>query len=139
MFCTSCGIEQSVDANFCSRCGARLSVSPDALTSTNSGADTDTLLAILAHIGGIFLGFIPALVVFLVKKDDQGWVLDSARNALNWQLTLLIAGVVLMVTIIGMLLFWPLWVLNVVFCIIGTVKASNKQVYQYPLTIRLLK
>lgn len=105
----------------------------------SSASDNDKLFAIIAHIGGIFLGFIPALVVYLVKKDSPGWVLDNAREALNWQITLLILVAVLMVSVIGAFLLWVVWIVNVAFCILATLKSANQEVYRYPFTLRLIK
>jgi uncharacterized Tic20 family protein len=105
----------------------------------SSASDNDKLFAIIAHIGGIFLGFIPALVVYLVKKDSPGWVLDNAREALNWQITMFIIAVVLMLSVIGAILLWVLWIVNVVFCTLGTLKSANKEAYRYPFAIRLVK
>lgn len=107
-----------------------------------SSADNDKLLVIAAHLGGIFFGFIPALIVFLLKKDSPGWVLDNAREALNWQITVLIAGVVcflLAFLLIGIFLLWILMLTNVVLSIMATIKTSNQVAYRYPFCLRLLK
>ena len=47
--------------------------------------ESDRLIIVLTHFGGIFFGFLPSLLVYLVK--NEGWVKENARNALNWQLT----------------------------------------------------
>jgi uncharacterized Tic20 family protein len=99
-------------------------------------------MALLTHLGGIFFGLIPSLIVYLLKKDSPGWVLDNAREALNWQITVFIGAmvcVVLMFVLIGIFLLWALMLANLVFCILATVAASNKQTYRYPLSLRLLK
>ncbi len=133
-------------AGFCPKCGAKAGGTANAATQSafpaTSSAENDKLMAILAHLGGIFFGFIPALVVYLVKQDSPGWVLDNAREALNWQITVLIAGVVcfiLMFVLIGIVLFWALLLANLVFSILATVKVSNLQTYRYPFSLRLLK
>lgn len=154
MFCSSCGSDVLEGANFCQKCGTRAGAADPAAVPANSSAqgtqawpitssaDNDQLLVIVAHLGGIFFGFIPSLIVFLIKKDAPGWVLDNAREALNWQITVLIAGMVcglLMLVLIGIVLFWALMLANLVLCILATVKASNKQTYRYPFCLRLLK
>ncbi len=152
MFCSSCGTEMVEAASFCRKCGAKADAQGSA-TSTDGFAaaatrafpasvENNKLLAILANLGGVFFGFIPALVVFLIKKDEPSWVLDSAREALNWQITVMIAAmvcVVLMFVLIGIVLFWILMVANLVFSILATVKASEQQAYRYPLSLRLIK
>jgi|GEM_PF-2009239 len=50
-------------------------------------------MALLIWIGTIFFGFIPGLIFYLVKKDDA-YVMDQAKEALNWSITAAIALVV---------------------------------------------
>ena len=45
-------------------------------------------MALLTWIGTLFFGFIPGLIIYLVKKDDA-YVNDQAKEALNWSLTAL--------------------------------------------------
>lgn len=138
MFCSTCGKELPDNSRFCGHCGACLDTGAlPAQTGTS-----DKLFALLAHLGGIFFGFIPALVIYLVKKDSPGWVLDNAREALNWQLTVLIGcavAFVLTFILIGILLFWLIFIANLVLIIVATIKASNGEVYRYPFALRLLK
>jgi uncharacterized Tic20 family protein len=151
MFCSSCGTEVPDAAIFCQKCGANTGTGSPAASAGGfsapaapaaASADSDKLMVIVAHLGGIFFGFIPSLVVFLIKKDSPGWVLDSAREALNWQITVLIAAVVctvLMFVLIGIFLFWALMLTNLVLCILAAVKTSSRQAYRYPFCLRLLK
>jgi uncharacterized Tic20 family protein len=154
MFCASCGTEVEAAASFCQACGTKTgagnsesshaqSSSPSISTLNGpSAAESDKLMALLTHLGGIFFGLIPSLIVYLLKKDSPGWVLDNAREALNWQITVFIGAmvcVVLMFVLIGIFLLWALMLANLVFCILATVAASNKQTYRYPLSLRLLK
>ncbi len=102
----------------------------------------DKNLAILVWIGGIFFGFIPSLIVWLMNKDKPGWLTDQAREALNFQITLIIAyaaATVLLLVFIGFLLLPAIMILSIVFNIIGAVKASSGANYRCPLAIRLIK
>ena len=99
---------------------------------------------ILAHLGGLFTSWLVPLVIFLIKKSDpnEAFATDQAREALNFQITVFIAGLVcaiLMFVLIGIFLIWILMLVNLVFCIIAAVKCSNGVAYRYPLTIRLIK
>lgn len=98
-------------------------------------------IAILVWLGTIFFGFIPSLVVFLIRKDDE-FLLDHTKEALNWSITTAIAwlcGVVFSFLLIGFL-FFPLIILcNLIFCIMGAVKASNNQRFRVPVSLRLIK
>ena len=50
----------------------------------------------------------------------------------------LIAGILCLV-LIGFVLLIVLWILNTVFVIIASIKASEGKLYRYPLTIRFIK
>jgi uncharacterized Tic20 family protein len=102
---------------------------------------SDRTAAILTHIGGIFLGFIPSLIVYLVATDNP-WLKENARKALNFQLTMLIAAIIsslLILVVIGAFLLWAIGIVIIIFSILAAVKANNGEAYQYPLTIELIK
>lgn len=98
-------------------------------------------LALLGWIGAIFLGFIPGLILYLVKQDDA-FVSVHAKENLNFSITLLIAYIVssvLMAVLIGFVLFFLVLVVNIVICIIAAMKASKGEMYQVPFILRLVK
>ena len=102
----------------------------------------DRNLAMLAHLLGIVSGFVGALIIWLMKKDQSAYVDEQGKEALNFQSTMLIAFVgawILMFILIGMLLIPLLLMANLVLCIITAVAASKGEHYKYPLAIRLLK
>ena len=112
----------------------------DVIQSTPSKDDCN--IAMLAHLLGIFTGFLGALVIWLIKKDQSAYVDEQGKEALNFQITMLIAVVgawMLMFVLIGFLLLPLLLVANFVLCILAAVAASNGKNYKYPLAIRLLK
>lgn len=107
-------------------------------------------MAMLAHLLGALFGFVGPLIIWLVKKDESRFVDDQGKEALNFQLTLLIgyvASVVLYIVIsfvtcgIGSFVPLPLivTVLQLVFGIIGAVTANNGEYYRYPFNIRMIK
>lgn len=98
-------------------------------------------LAMLAHLLGIFTGFVGALVLWLVKREHSGYVANQTREALNFQITVaiaLVASIMLKVILIGMLLVPILFVVNFVFCILGALSASKGHAYRYPFALRLI-
>ena len=98
-------------------------------------------MALLIWIATIFLGFVPGLIVYLVKKDDP-YVLDQAKEALNWSITAAIgyfAGVVLTFILIGMLVIAAVGICHLVVCVMGAMKCSNGGVYRAPFALRLVK
>ena len=98
--------------------------------------------AMLAHLLGALLCFIGPLVIWLIKKDESTFVDDQGKEALNFQITILIGYViasVLSVFCIGLLLYPLLWLAQVIFGILGAIKANNGEAYRYPFAIRLFK
>lgn len=102
----------------------------------------DKTLAILTHLSGILLGFIVPLIIWLIKKDQSPYLAGQAKEALNFQITVLIAylaGFVLSFVLIGLLIMPLVLIGNLVFCIIAAVKTSNGENYRYPMTLRLIQ
>ena len=96
----------------------------------------------LAHLLGIFTGFVGALVIWLIKKEESPWVDKQAKEALNFQISIAIYFFVAFLTtfiLIGAILMPLVYIFNLVFCIIATIKANNGEEYSYPLCIRLIK
>jgi hypothetical protein len=110
----------------------------------------DRLWASLAHLGGI-LSFLPSLIIWLVFKDRGRFTSAEAKEALNFQITLLIGYVAINVAAfilaivtfgIGGLLIalaWLLWVVGVIFSIMGYLQAKDGRTYRYPFALRLIK
>ena len=97
-----------------------------------------------AHLFG-FLGFAPSLIIWLVFKDRGRFTNVEAKEALNFQITATMAFIVVNILaaipfigfLFGLILF-PLYVIVVVFSILGYVKAKDGINYRYPVTIRLI-
>lgn len=108
----------------------------------------DRQWASFAHLGGI-LGLLPALIIFLVFKDRGAFTREESKEALNFQITLAILQIVLFilavalaVILIGFLfsfLQFVVWVLGVIFSILGFMKAKDGTAYRYPFALRLIK
>lgn len=99
-------------------------------------------LAVLCHLLGPFTSFLGPLVLWLMKKDEDAYVESHGREALNFQLTFLIAyfvGSVLTFLNIGSLIIAVAWIGNLVLSILATVAASKGQKYQYPVCLRLIQ
>lgn len=115
-----------------------------------------------AHLAGLgvglataaLFGFAGPLAVWLIKRDEHPFIDHHAKEALNFQLTVLVAilgaGVLAIPAVIlgvltfgiGLLLIGVIVLAAVVawfvFPIVGAVKASNGEGYRYPLTIRFV-
>jgi uncharacterized protein len=98
-------------------------------------------LALLLWLGTIFFGFIPGLIMYLVKKDDA-YVLDQSKEALNWSITALIgyvAGMILAIIVIGVFVMFAVGICHLVFCILGIVAATSGKPFRVPFALRLIK
>ena len=97
------------------------------------------LLGLFFHFLGHLLG---PLIVWLVKRGDSPEVDAHGKESLNFQLSMLIydaIAIILCFVLIGIPILILLWILNTVFVIVASIKASEGQLYRYPLTIRFIK
>lgn len=106
-------------------------------------SSNDRNLAMLTHLSGFIFYFIVPLIVWLMHKDraDKTYLTGEAKEALNFQITMLIAWIVcwiLKAILIGFLLMAVLWFVNLIFCIIAAVKVSSDGHYRYPFALRLV-
>jgi len=99
-------------------------------------------MGLLIWIGSIFFGFLPGLILFLVKKDDA-YIQEQSKEALNWGITSTVATVIssiLAIVLIGFLFIAIIWIANLVFCIMGAVAASKGAAgFRVPFAVRLIK
>jgi len=105
--------------------------------------DEERTWAILAHVLPLVVGgFLPPLIIWLAFKGRGAYLEDQAKEALNFQLTLLIAYVIGFITIfilIGFVILAAAGIAALVFAILAGVASSRYEWYRYPLTIRFVK
>jgi len=100
----------------------------------------------LAHLSAIIgawiaLGFLGPLVVLLVQGNKSPFVRQHAVEALNFNITVLIAAVVsfiLIFVLVGFVLLAIVGIAWLVCTILGAMAASRGEAYRYPLTLRLV-
>lgn len=105
-------------------------------------------MAVFTHLAALAGFVIPLgniigpLVMWLIKKDTMPFVDDQGKEALNFNITVAIAGVVcciLFLIVIGYFLLVALAVVWFIFVIIATVQASEGVAYRYPFSLRIVK
>ena len=104
-----------------------------------ASSDTKTM-SVLAHVLGLFVGFLGPLIIYLVSEDNT--TKNHARYALNWQISAAIyflVSFVLIFVIIGFFTMVAVGIVNLIFCIMAAVKASHGELWKYPLSIQFLK
>jgi uncharacterized Tic20 family protein len=97
------------------------------------------LLGVFVHFPG---HLIPPLIVWLLKRDESPEIDAHGKEAVNFQLSMLIYNLVagvFCIVLIGFAFLAVLWVLNSVFVIIAAIQASDGKLYRYPMTIRFLQ
>ena len=121
-----------------------MSNNTDLETSTSpitTPSNDDKNIATITHLAGAVFSFIPSLMVWMLKKDDSEYIATQAKEALNFQISILVANFVacvLMWVLIGFLLFPIIWLVNIVLCVIAAISTSKGENYRYPLSLRLL-
>lgn len=121
--------------------------------SPHNARDDARNFALAAHLSALlsifFVGFsfIGPLVIYLVKKDDP-FVRGHAAEALNFNLSFLlyavvlgIAGLILLIVLVGILvwlLLIPLGILWLVFICVAATNAGRGETYRYPMTIHFV-
>ncbi len=100
------------------------------------------LSALLGLVTAGWACFLGPLVIWLVKKDSMPFVDDQAKEALNFNITVMIAGAIcwiLVFVLIGFVLLWALAIVWIVFTIMAAIKANEGVRYRYPFALRLIK
>jgi uncharacterized Tic20 family protein len=103
--------------------------------------DEERLWSLLCHLSYFALGIIAPLVIMLTLGNRSPYVRHHAVEALNFHITVWIAGLVsglLILLLIGLVLLPLVLVLAAVLAIVGSVQAYQGQLYRYPLTLRLI-
>jgi hypothetical protein len=80
---------------------------------------------LLPLVGVYILG---ALFIWLIKRDEDPFVEFNSREALNFQLSMLIYGLVsalLVIVLIGIVLLLAVGIFSFVMAIVAAVKAAN--------------
>jgi uncharacterized Tic20 family protein len=123
---------------------------PDSMSTPATGVPTQDertwgMLAHLAAFAGFIVPFgnlIGPLLVWLLKRDQLPFVADQGREALNFNISVLIAAVVcgvLVYVFIGILLGVALFIAWLALTIVAGIKASEGTRYRYPFALRLVK
>ena len=119
---------------------------PSSVSGSLSQEDRNWgLIAHLSALSGLIIplgSVLGPLIVYLVKKDQSAFGTDCAKEALNFNITIVIAAIIcacLWLIFIGILLSVVLFFFWLVLTIIAAVRASEGTVYRYPATIRFVK
>jgi len=103
------------------------------------------MVAHLAALAGFIMPFgniLGPLVVLLVKREHSVFVAVEAKEALNFNITIAIGGLICFVLFwffIGVLFAAGLVVFWLIMTIIAALQANEGTAYRYPFALRLVK
>lgn len=118
------------------------------IDNPSSGSSDERMWAMLCHLSAFagylvpFGNILGPLVIWLIKKDQYALVDDQGKEALNFQISIMIwaaVAAVLCFVIIGIPLLIAVVIFSIVMTIIAAIKANGGESYRYPLTIRLIQ
>ncbi len=99
-------------------------------------------LSMLSGLVVPMAGLVVPIVIYFVKKDALPGLEPHGKVVFNWMISAVIYAIVSMILIlvvVGFLMLFVLAVLSIVFPIIGGIKASEGEVWDYPLSIPFFK
>lgn len=108
-------------------------------------AHLSTFVGVFGAVIGVVVG---PLAIYLIRRDSDPFAAENAREALNFNLSLLLYSIGLLVLTVvtlgfGLLIAIPAMIVIglawFVLSIVGAIRAWNDGVFRYPLTIRFVK
>lgn len=125
-----------------------LTASPAAASPIPMNTEEERTYAMFCHLGALsgfvapFGNIIVPLILWLTKRESSPFVDMHGKEALNFQISLLIYSLisaVLILVLVGIFLLAGLCIFGLVIVIIAGVKAKSGESFRYPLTIRFIK
>ena len=106
--------------------------------------------AMLCHLAGLagvvipnfILGIIAPLVIWQIKKEDDPFINENGKEAVNFQITVSIFSLIcipFIFIVIGIPLLIAVEIFNLVCVIIAAIKTNNGEHYSYPIAFRFIK
>ena len=115
--------------------------SPEPSSGGTPSKDARTM-AMLAHLLGILTWFVGPLIIWLIKKDEDAFIDDQGKEALNFQITVGIIYVICTATscfVIPIFIMMGVGIAALVLAILAAVKTNDGVAYRYPFALRLIK
>jgi uncharacterized Tic20 family protein len=120
-------------------------VTPPAAGELSKDARTWGMICHFAVLAGYVIPFgnvIGPLIVWLMKREEDPFIDAQGKEAVNFQISVIIYAVVcaiLMIIVIGIFLLIALMIANFILVIVAGVKANSGESFKYPANIRLIK
>ncbi len=107
----------------------------------NTLTNDEKTIGMLCHLTGL-ISIIGPIIVWLLKKDDSAFVDANGKQAINFQLSIIIYSIgsaFLLIIGIGLVLLFAIGIFAFIMIVIASIKAANGEVFQYPMSLQLLK
>lgn len=114
-------------------------------TPPDNNAKTMATFAHLGVVAGMIIPFgsiLTPLIIWLTQKDKSSYVDHHGKEALNFQITMvivMIASAILIFIFIGFILLIAAAIANLVLSIMAAIKANEGVLYEYPFNFRFIK
>ena len=105
--------------------------------------------AMICHLSALvgllwipILHILAPLFVWLFKRNDHPFIDDQGKEALNFQITMGLIGLVgwvLTLIFVGWLILILLLAINFVFVLSAALKVNQGESYRYPFNLRLIR
>jgi len=105
-------------------------------------------MGMFLHLSGLAfafifpIGIILPIILWQTQKDKMPALDAHGKMTANWMISATIYGIasfILMFVLIGFLTGLAVWLLAIIFPIVGGIKANNGELWEYPLTIKFIK
>jgi len=146
------GAEQPASAEPAANAAPPADVQPsEASKEVNKDARMWSMFCHLAGLAGLVVPVVGCivgpLIIWQIKKEDFPFVDEQGKEAVNFQISMLLYAVIgsaaCLITCIGAPLIpivcFAVSIVDLIFLLIAAVKANNGYHYRYPLTIRFIK
>ena len=105
-------------------------------------------MGMFLHLSGLAfalvfpLGIVLPIILWQTQKDKIAALDAHGKMVTNWMISATIyffVSFILMFVLVGFLTAFAVFLLAVIFPIVGGIKANNGEMWNYPLTIKFLK
>jgi uncharacterized Tic20 family protein len=87
-------------------------------------------------------GLLAPILIWQLKKGEMPELDDHGKMVVNFMISMLIYSLisfVLLFVFVGVLCYIALFIMGIVFPIIGGIKANHGELWKYPLVISIIK
>lgn len=112
---------------------------PHAFTNVSQNEKT---MGMLMWLLSLVTGFIAALVIWIMKKDESEYLNQQGKNYLNYAISYTIYGIaslVLTVVLIGYLTLFIVGIAGFVYTILAILAMNKGEDFVVPFTIEIIK